>query len=292
LEQSRGAQVVKRPGIGQGWEPLEEAGEDGRARNMEVLPGPCSRQVADKTGAHGEDVLQTSGGALEAAMAQRVHLADWNMAESSYKCGHQSKTGGAQFTGADTAQVLLQGAAPIGFALGSSHCLEPEDASVGSGSRQPLRETQNPVRALGEGLNFLIAGDGKKGEDQPFDVRSQKSVSFEIAEKMERVWKFTPESSIDSPPPSVDLLESVSQRSSRMSVDLLDRASSSGRVSADMLRPEYVSKSSDRMSVDLLKPEYLSSQMETDTHVSADVLGGEAKFRHSYPHRLEQCELN
>jgi hypothetical protein len=94
-------------------------------------------------------------------------------------------------------------------------------------------------------------------------------VSFEIAEKMQQVWTFSPgesETPSERTPTcvSVDLLEKIPEDTqSKVSTDLL-----MGGVETDT-----------HISADLLKGSVKSSRMETDTHISADVLKGGLKDR-------------
>ena len=94
-------------------------------------------------------------------------------------------------------------------------------------------------------LLFPLRGGG---ENFDFETKSAKSVTWEVAEKMERVWHFSEIDKSSSYSPSIDLLERLSATSTH--------------VSADLLQPQ-LTVGSEKMSVDLLQPEFLSALLES-----------------------------
>ncbi len=95
-----------------------------------------------------------------------------------------------------------------------------------------------------------------------FETGSQKSESFEIAEKIQQVWTISPGES-----------ETPSERTpTYVSVDLLEKIpeDTQSKVSTDFLMGGV--ETDTHVSADLLKGSVKSSRMETETHVSADVL--------------------
>ena len=134
------------------------------------------------------------------------------------------------FSGAGCSGVPLRAEAASG--LGGVGCSGRASGDIGGDAM-----TQPQVPPL---CTLLARGVGRfpemvKGEVGDLETKSVKSVTWEVAEKMEKVWNFSEQR---SGPPSVDLLEGVSVTESR--------------VSADLLRPEYLSEVGEKMSVDLL----------------------------------------
>ncbi len=83
--------------------------------------------------------------------------------------------------------------------------------------------------------------------------------------KIERVWHFSEIEKSSSYSPSIDLLERLSETSTRVSADLLHPQLSVGseKMSVDLLQSEFLSALSESRSVDLLNPE-----MEVESRVS------------------------
>jgi hypothetical protein len=113
------------------------------------------------------------------------------------------------------------------------------------------------------------------GDKIDVETKSTKSVTWEVADKMERVWHFS-EKDQSSYTPSLDLLEKISATPSRVSADLLHpqmSVGSSEKISVDLLHPEILSTLSGtgKLSVDLLHPEFVSAVSETE-RMSVDLL--------------------
>jgi hypothetical protein len=114
---------------------------------------------------------------------------------------------------------------------------------------------------------FPLKGGG--GENIDFETRSAKSVTWEVAEKMERVWHFSEIDKSSSYSPSIDLLERLSATSTHVSADLLHPQLSVGseKMSVDLLQPEFLSALSESKSMDLL-----NTEMEVESRVSTDLM--------------------
>ena len=134
----------------------------------------------------------------------------------------------------DTVVVAQLGGTGIGLAGSAA---SQRNAPVGSSGAEQAGGQRGPGQgaAVGSGADVRLQGSEPGREHaqahgknlQNFETGSQKSVSFEIAEKMQQVWTFSPgesETPSERTPTgvSVDLLEKIPEDTqSKVSTDLL-----------------------------------------------------------------------